>query len=72
MSCWALFGSTAGVNLPIGVVSTVIAAILLIGLAHRSTSPRAAFSSGSVATACGSRFLLAQVGAVIVLRTTYV
>ncbi|MGI8415223.1 MAG: hypothetical protein ACR2P2_03250 [Nakamurella sp.] len=50
----------------------MIGAILLSGLAHRSTSPRAAFSSGSVATACGNRFLQALAGAVIVLRTTYV
>jgi hypothetical protein len=57
---------------PIGVVYTVIGANMLIGLARRSTRPSTASSSGSVATACRSRFLLVLAGAVIVLCTTYV
>lgn len=60
-----LFGSVAGVNIPTGVVTTVMGATLLIVLARRATGPRTASSSGSVATTSRRRFIIVVVGVAV-------
>ncbi len=67
----AIFGDTAGVNVPTGVVTTVLGAILLVAIARRTSASRVASSTGAVATGSRRRFAcwlaVAIVAAVIFL-----
>ncbi len=54
----ALFGATAGVNVPTAVVTSIFGAVLLIVVARRMAATRSARSTGSVATASPRRFAI--------------
>lgn len=60
-----LFGETAGVNVPTGVVTTVLGAILLVAIARRSSAARVATSTGAVATGSRRRFRIVLTVAVL-------
>lgn len=60
-----IFGDLAGVNVPTGVVTTVLGAIMLIVIARRASASRVATSTGAVATGSPRRFAVWMVISVV-------